>query len=325
MKKLLVTGGNGFIGSNFVRYLLEYTDLFVVNVDKLTYAARAPHPIDTRYSFYQADIGYDAFLDILTKEQPDYIVNFAAETHVDRSIEFPDTFVETNIFGTYNLLRCLKNYHESKSFKFIHVSTDEVFGQLKPSDTPFKETTPYSPNSPYSATKASSDHLVRAFHHTYGLPAMITNCSNNYGPYQYPEKFIPVIILRAYLGKTIPVYGNGMNIRDWLHVTDHCDAIYKVLLNGENGRSYNIGGNAERTNLEVVHNILSIMDKPDNSIEFVTDRKGHDFRYAMDITRIQSELEWNPSITFERGLEKTVRWYLNNLDWVRTCVDLELF
>lgn len=323
--KILVTGGNGFIGSNFVRYILENTDLDVVNIDKLTYAARAPHPQDTRYNFYQADIGYNEITDILIKEQPDYIVNFAAETHVDRSIEFPDTFVETNIFGTYNLLRCLKKYRETKDFRFIHVSTDEVFGQLTLSDEAFKETTPYAPNSPYSATKASSDHLVRAFHHTYGLPAIITNCSNNYGPHQFPEKFMPVIILRAYLNKTIPVYGNGMNIRDWLYVTDHCDAIYKVLLNGANGRSYNIGGNEERTNLDVVRSILDIMGKPDHTIDFVTDRKGHDFRYAMDITRINSELKWTPSVSFEVGLEKTVKWYLNNLDWVRSCVNLESF
>lgn len=323
--KILVTGGNGFIGSNFVHYILEHTELDIVNIDKLTYAARAPHPQNPRYTFYQADIGYEAIVDILLKEQPDYIVNFAAETHVDRSIEFPDTFVETNIFGTYNLLRCLKKYYEMKEFRFIHVSTDEVFGQLTLSDEPFKETTPYAPNSPYSATKASSDHLVRSFHHTYGLPAIITNCSNNYGPHQFPEKFMPVIILRAYMDKTIPVYGNGLNVRDWLYVTDHCDAIYNVLLNGKNGRSYNIGGNAERTNIDVVRSILNIMGKPDHTIEFVKDRKGHDFRYAMDITRINNELGWTPSVPFEVGLQQTVTWYLNNLDWVKTCVDLESF
>ena len=325
MKKILVTGGNGFIGSNFVRYILANTDLLIVNLDKLTYAGVVPHPQDARYTFYQADIGYEAVIDILLKEQPDYIVNFAAETHVDRSIEFPDAFVETNVFGTYNLLRCLKKYQETKEFRFIHISTDEVFGQLKLNEPAFTETTPYAPNSPYSATKASSDHLVRAFHHTYGLPAIITNCSNNYGPHQYPEKFMPVVILRAYLDKPIPVYGTGMNIRDWLYVTDHCDAIYQILLRGENGRSYNIGGNEERNNVEVVRSILDIMGKPNHPIDFVTDRKGHDFRYAMDVTRIKDELGWTPSVSFEAGLENTVRWYLNNLEWVRLCVNLESF
>lgn len=324
--KVLVTGGCGFIGSNFVEYILNTTDWEVINVDLLTYAGVTPHPKSSRYTFYQADIAYPEMYDILVRHSPDYIVNFAAETHVDRSISFPDPFVQTNVFGTYKLLCSLIEYHKVKSdFKFIHISTDEVFGQLNISDEPFKETTPYSPNSPYSATKASSDHLVRAFHHTYRLPAIITNCSNNYGPHQFPEKFIPVVILRAYLDKTIPVYGNGLNIRDWLYVTDHCDAIYNVLVNGKNGRSYNIGGNAEHSNLDVVRSILNIMGKPDHTIDFVTDRKGHDFRYAMDITRINTELGWSPSVSFEVGLEKTVNWYLNNLDWVRLCVNLESF
>lgn len=323
--KILVTGGNGFIGSNFIRYILEHTDLDIVNVDILTYAGVAPHPQDKRYTFYQADIGYSEIVDILHKEQPDYIVNFAAETHVDRSIEFPDAFVETNIFGTYNLLRCLKVYHETKDFRFVHISTDEVFGSLSNDDPAFTEVTPYDPRSPYSSTKASSDHLVRAFHHTYGLPAIITNCSNNYGPYQFPEKFIPVVILKVYLNKQIPVYGTGLNVRDWLYVQDHCSAIYTVLINGKNGSSYNIGGNSERNNLDVAHHILKIMNKPSSLVSFVEDRKGHDFRYAMNITRINTELGWSPSVTFEMGLERTVKWYLNNLEWVTSCVDLESF
>ncbi len=323
--KILVTGGNGFIGSNFIRYVLDNTDLEVVNLDILTYAGVAPHPKDARYTFYQASIGYSEVIDILTKEKPHYIVNFAAETHVDRSIEFPDAFVETNVFGTYNLLRCLKTYHETNDFRFVHISTDEVFGSLSHDDPAFTEITPYDPRSPYSATKASSDHLVRAFQHTYGLPAIITNCSNNYGPYQYPEKFIPVVVLKAYLDKSIPVYGTGSNIRDWLYVEDHCRAIYKVLIEGKNGSSYNIGGNAERNNLDVAKQILQIMGKPESLVSFVEDRKGHDFRYAMDITRINTELGWSPSVNFTQGLEKTVNWYLNNLEWVTSCVDLESF
>lgn len=324
--KILVTGGCGFIGSNFVQFILENTDWEVINIDLLTYAGVSVHPNTSRYTFYQTNIGSGEIYDILCKHTPDYIVNFAAETHVDRSINYPDPFVETNVVGTYKFLCSLLEYHKVKpEFKFIHISTDEVFGQLQLGDVAFKEVTPYAPSSPYSATKASSDHLVRAFHHTYGLPAIITNCSNNYGPQQFPEKFIPVIILRAYLNKPIPVYGTGTNIRDWLYVTDHCDAIYRVLLTGENGRSYNIGGNAERTNLDVVRNILYIMDKADHTINFVTDRKGHDFRYAMDITRINNELGWVPSVSFEVGLQKTVEWYLNNLNWVRSCVNLESF
>lgn len=325
MKTILVTGGNGFIGNNFVRYILEHTDMQVINIDKLTYAGVSPHPQTPRYKFHQLDICDEALLNILRLEKPDFIVNFAAETHVDRSIEFPDEFVQTNVMGTYNLLKCLKRYRETNEFKFVHISTDEVFGQLTHDSPAFTENTPYNPSSPYSATKASSDHLVRAFNHTYGLPAMITNCSNNYGSYQYPEKFIPVVILKAHLNKQIPIYGTGLNIRDWLYVTDHCAAIYQVLLNGEDGRSYNVGGNSERNNLEVVTEILRIMKKPQSLISFVEDRKGHDFRYAMDISRIKNELNWSPSFSFESGLEKTVTWYINNLDWVNSCVNLESF
>jgi len=321
----MVTGGNGFIGSNFIQYLLTSTDAEIVNVDLLTYAGVSPHPKSHRYTFYQMDIGYDEVYDILIKHQPDYIVNFAAETHVDRSIEFPDAFVQTNVFGTYNLLRCLSKYHETNNFKFIHVSTDEVFGALSLTDTPFTETTAYDPRSPYSATKASSDHLVRAFHHTYGLPAIVTNCSNNYGPKQFPEKFIPVVILKAHLNKNIPVYGTGKNIRDWLYVTDHCEALLQVMLKGAIGSSYNIGGKSEYDNLTVVNKILAIMQKSESLISFVEDRKGHDFRYAMDISKIENELWWSPKITFNMGLERTVEWYLNNLNWIKSCVNLESF
>lgn len=323
--KILVTGGCGFIGSNFVEYILQNTDMEVINIDLLTYAGASTHPHNPRYTFYQMDIGYEEVYDILVRHKPDYIVNFAAETHVDRSIAFPDAFVQTNIFGTYNLLRCLLQYHKDHSFRFVHVSTDEVFGSLGVEDTPFTETTAYDPRSPYSATKASSDHLVRAFHHTYGLPAIITNCSNNYGPRQFPEKFIPVVILKAHTNRPIPVYGTGTNIRDWLYVHDHCSAIYQVLTHGSLGSSYNIGGETELDNLTLTRMILSILDKPETLITFVDDRKGHDFRYAMDITKIKTELGWTPQTTFPIGLEQTVNWYLHNLNWVTSCVNLESF
>lgn len=321
--KVLVTGGNGFIGSNFIRHILKNTDMDVVNVDLLTYAGKSPHPDDPRYTFYQADIAYPELLDILLKHKPEYIVNFAAETHVDRSIAFPDPFVSTNIVGTYSFLCTLMKYREHNEFRFVHISTDEVFGQLKIGDPAFTETTPYAPNSPYSATKASSDHLVRAFHHTYGLPVMITNCSNNYGPFQFPEKFIPVAILRAYMNKPIPVYGSGTNIRDWLYVEDHCDAILQVLRNGTIGQSYNIGGETELTNNEVANRILLTLGKPLSLLEYVDDRKGHDFRYAIDTTFIKEQLGWQPKVDFENGLIKTIDWYIDNLDWVKTCINLE--
>lgn len=297
----------------------------VINIDLLTYAGVSPHPQTHRYISYKENIGSPKIYDILAEHQPDYIVNFAAETHVDRSIQFPDTFVDTNVNGTYGLLRSLMKYLEHKSFRFVHVSTDEVFGQLQLGDPAFKETNPYLPNSPYSATKASSDHLVRAFNHTYGLPAMITNCSNNYGPFQYPEKFIPVAILRAYLDKDIPVYGTGKNIRDWLYVDDHCDAIFQVLRKGTIGESYNIGGETELTNNEIANRILLHMGKPISRIKYIEDRKGHDFRYAMNISKIKNELDWYPKMDFNRGLGRTIRWYLDNLDWVKSCVNLESF
>lgn len=323
--KILVTGGSGFIGSNFIEYILRNTDMEVINIDLLTYAGVSSHPKSSRYIFYQMDIGYEEVYDILVKHKPDYIINFAAETHVDRSISFPDSFVQTNVFGTYNLLRCLLRYHKEKDFRFIHVSTDEVYGSLSLTDAPFTETTPYNPRSPYSATKASSDHLVNSFHHTYGLPAIITNCSNNYGPRQFPEKFIPVVILKAYLNKQIPVYGTGTNIRDWLFVQDHCEALYQILLKGVTGESYNIGGECEKDNMSVVHTILSTMNKPDSLISFVEDRKGHDFRYAMDITKVKDNLWWSPKVSFNVGIEKTIEWYINNINWVTSCVNLESF
>jgi dTDP-glucose 4,6-dehydratase len=325
--KILVTGGCGFIGSNFVRYILNNTDWEVINIDLLTYAGVTLHPKSSRYLFYQADIGTPDIADIiLSNHKPDYVVNFAAETHVDRSIEYPDQFLRTNVIQTYQFICSLLKYHKvNPDFRFVHISTDEVFGDLQRGEPAFTEESQYAPNSPYSATKASSDHLVRAFHKTYGLPAIITNCSNNYGPYQFPEKFIPVVILKAHLNKNIPIYGTGMNIRDWLYVEDHCDAIFNVLLNGKNGSSYNIGGNAERNNLEVAHQILDIMGKSESLISFVEDRKGHDFRYAMDISRINKELGWSPRMNFTNGLHKTVEWYMNNLEWVTSCVNLESF
>lgn len=323
--KILVTGGNGFIGSNFIDYILQHTEWKIVNIDLLTYAGISPHPKNDRYIFYQADIGYDEVYTILEGHQPDFIINFAAETHVDRSIEFPDTFVETNVFGTYNLLRCLKRYAEQKQFRFVHVSTDEVYGSLDKDDLAFTEFTPYSPRSPYSATKAASDHLVQAFHHTYDVPAIIAHCSNNYGPKQHPEKLIPTIIHKAMRNEPIPIYGTGLNVRDWLYVEDHCRALYKILLDGVNGSTYNIGGQSERTNLEVTRLILSIMNRDESLITFVEDRKGHDFRYAIDINKIQTELGWRPFISFENGIYKTIEWYTSNTEWVTSCTDLESF
>ena len=328
--KILVTGGSGFIGSAVVRLAIARTHQ-VVNVDALTYAAcednlasAANHP---NYVFEQVDIRDRARLDaVFANHSPDAVMHLAAESHVDRSIDDPADFIETNINGTFNMLEAARSYWQARgrpdTFRFHHVSTDEVFGSLGPTGT-FTEDTPYDPRSPYSASKASSDHLVRAWHETYGLPVVLTNCSNNYGPYHFPEKLIPVVILNALAGKPLPIYGNGGNIRDWLYVEDHADALLLVLAKGALGRSYNIGGENERTNLELVKTLCGILDRlrPRDGgshadlITFVADRPGHDSRYAIDPARIRDELGWRPSVTVEEGLEKTVQWYLENESW----------
>lgn len=333
--KLLVTGGAGFIGSAVVRQAVGAGHQ-VVNLDALTYAACldnvasvADNPL---YMFEHADIrDADALRRIFTIHKPDRVMHLAAESHVDRSIDGPAAFIETNINGTYNMLEAARSFWNSEnkpeSFRFHHISTDEVYGSLG-TEGMFTENTPYAPTSPYSASKAASDHLVRAWHETYGLPVVITNCSNNYGPYHFPEKLIPVVILRALAGETIPIYGNGQNIRDWLYVEDHADALLNVLSNGAIGRTYNIGGENEATNLDLVHMICKILDakRPSTNpyamqIAFVADRPGHDLRYAIDPTRIRDELGWRPSVTLEQGLELTVQWYLDNESWWRGLQD----
>jgi dTDP-glucose 4,6-dehydratase len=334
---IFVTGGAGFIGSNFILQWIASEPSRVLNFDKLTYAgnlnnlrAVQAHP---HYRFEQGDItDRDLLRDLLLRERPRAIVHFAAESHVDRSIHGPDDFVRTNVNGTFILLEEARAYcfalpdPERASFRFLHVSTDEVYGSLGPADPAFSETTPYSPNSPYSASKASSDHLVRAYHHTYGLPVLTTNCSNNYGPYQFPEKLIPLMILNACAGKPLPVYGDGQNVRDWLYVEDHCRALRAVLSQGRVGETYNIGGRSEKKNLEIIGAICELLDelRPNDPVlphrklvNFVTDRPGHDRRYAMDTRKIERELNWHPQETFESGMRKTVRWYLENEEWVR--------
>ncbi|MAC81925.1 MAG: dTDP-glucose 4,6-dehydratase [Rhodobacteraceae bacterium] len=335
--KLLVTGGAGFIGSAVVRQAIGQGHQ-VVNVDALTYAACLDNVASVAdspaYAFEQADICDRAAMDrILADHKPDAIMHLAAESHVDRSIDGPGDFIRTNVTGTYTLLEAARKYWTDMGkpdhFRFHHISTDEVFGSL-PNDPSvmFTEDTPYDPRSPYSASKASSDHLVRAWHETYGLPVVLTNCSNNYGPFHFPEKLIPVIILNALAGKPLPIYGDGSNIRDWLYVEDHADALLTVVQRGQIGRSYNVGGENERTNLELVQTLCDILDrlKPGatpygDQITFVTDRPGHDARYAIDPTRIRAELGWRPSVTVEEGLEKTVQWYLDNEDWWRALQD----
>ena len=333
---ILVTGGAGFIGSNFVLDWLQSSDETIVNLDKLTYAGNLANlkslSGDSRHAFIQGDVCDSGLVaDILTRHQPRAIVHFAAESHVDRSIHGPAAFVQTNILGTFNLLEQCRTWWRNlpadmqEGFRFVHVSTDEVYGSLGPDEPPFSESHPYSPNSPYSASKASSDHLARAYHHTYGLPVLTTNCSNNYGPYQFPEKLIPLMVLNALRGKPLPIYGDGMNVRDWLYVTDHCCAIREILYKGRPGETYNIGGNCERTNLQVVHAICLILDrlaprqdKPYSSqITYVTDRPGHDRRYAIDSSKLASERGWQPTYKFESGLEQTISWYLANQDWVQ--------
>ncbi|GAB2205334.1 dTDP-glucose 4,6-dehydratase [Roseibium sp. ROS1] len=330
--KVLVTGGAGFIGSAVVRKLVSQGLAEVVTVDALTYAGNlaslAPVMEERRHRFVQADIrDAEAMASLLEAEAPDAVMHLAAESHVDRSIDGPAAFIDTNIVGTYTLLEAVRGYWSSlpvsrkEAFRFHHVSTDEVYGSLGPTGA-FKETTAYAPNSPYSASKAASDHLVRAWHHTYGLPVVTSNCSNNYGPYQFPEKLIPLMILNGLEEKPLPVYGAGANIRDWLHVEDHADALWLVLTRGTPGRVYNIGGDAERRNIDVVHLICDLLDetapggKPRRElIAFVTDRPGHDARYAMDISRIAAELDWRPSHSFESGLRQTLDWYLANRSW----------
>lgn len=330
---ILVTGGAGFIGSALIRFLITETDHTVVNIDKLTYAGHLENlkEIDhsARYHFEQVDIcDLGAQQDIFQKYKPDAVMHLAAESHVDRSIDGSAEFIRTNIVGTHNLLEIGRAYYENldqqkkKQFRFLHVSTDEVYGELGDEGF-FKETTPYDPRSPYSASKASSDHLVRAWYHTYDFPVLITNCSNNYGPYQFPEKLIPVVILKALQGEDIPVYGTGENVRDWLYVDDHARALYTTVLDGDLGETFNIGGHNEKQNIEVVKTICSILDelKPkengnyEGQISFVSDRPGHDFRYAIDASKIEAELGWKPEETFETGIKKTVQWYLNNIDW----------
>ena len=333
--KLLVTGGAGFIGSAVVRRAIRQ-GLSVVNLDKLTYAGSLTNVAEVsdspRYAFEQADICDHNRVDaVLARHQPDAIMHLAAESHVDRSIDGPAAFIETNITGTYTMLEAARAYWTARgkpaAFRFHHISTDEVFGSLGPSGK-FTEDTPYDPRSPYSASKAASDHLVRAWHETYGLPVVLTNCSNNYGPYHFPEKLIPVVILKALAGAPIPIYGKGDNVRDWLYVEDHADALLTVVQKGTLGRSYNIGGENEATNLELVNKICAILDekrpgnKPyANQITFVTDRPGHDQRYAIDPTRIGRELGWRPSVTLEQGLEKTIQWFLDNEGWWRALQD----
>ncbi|WP_312518551.1 dTDP-glucose 4,6-dehydratase [Anaerospora sp.] len=341
MKTLLVTGGAGFIGSNFVHLILkQLQDIQIIVLDKLTYAGNLDSLLDAegdpRYTFVHGDI-CDAELvtRLFKKQQPLAIVHFAAESHVDRSIDGPAEFIQTNINGTFTLLEAVRHYladseDEVKSrFRFLHVSTDEVYGSLGPIGY-FTEETPYAPNSPYSASKASSDHLVRAYYHTYGLPVLMTNCSNNYGPYQFPEKLIPLMLLNALEGKALPVYGTGQNVRDWLYVEDHCTAILQVLEKGTPGEKYNIGGHNEKTNLDIVHTLCDILDfkKPRadgksyrEQITFVKDRPGHDMRYAINASKIKKELGWIPSEAFETGIVKTIDWYLNNLDWCHRITD----
>ncbi|TCS38388.1 dTDP-glucose 4,6-dehydratase [Paucimonas lemoignei] len=333
---IVVTGGAGFIGSNFVLDWLAQLNEPVINLDKLTYAGNVQNlsslESDPRHIFVQGDIGDSALIrSLLQQYQPRVILNFAAESHVDRSIHGPEDFIQTNIVGTFRLLEEVRSYWNQlevdakRDFRFLHVSTDEVYGSLKKEDPAFRETNRYEPNSPYSASKASSDHLVRAYHHTYGLPVLTTNCSNNYGPYHFPEKLIPLMIVNALAGKALPVYGDGMQIRDWLYVKDHCSAIRRVLEAGQPGETYNVGGWNEMPNIEIVRRVCTLLDelrpradgKPySEQITYVADRPGHDRRYAIDASKIEHELGWRPAETFDTGIRKTVQWYLDNPEWV---------
>ena len=333
---ILVTGGAGFIGSNFVLTWVKQDLGTVVNLDKLTYAGNLDNLVSLEHNahhvFVHGDIGDQHLVaKLLAEYKPRAVVNFAAESHVDRSIHGPEDFIQTNIVGTFHLLEAVRAYWgelntaDKANFRFLHVSTDEVYGSLGKDDPAFTETTPYAPNSPYSASKASSDHLVRSYHHTYGLPTLTTNCSNNYGPYHFPEKLIPLVIHNALAGKPLPVYGNGLQVRDWLYVEDHCAAIRRVLEAGKVGEVYNVGGWSEKTNIDIVRTLCRMLDAKqpradgqpyENLITYVADRPGHDIRYAIDATKIATELGWKPAETFETGIEKTVNWYLEHQDWV---------
>lgn len=334
---ILVTGGAGFIGSNFVLDWLAQSDEPIVNLDKLTYAGNLENLArlqgDARYIFVKGDLGDRALVDrLLAEHRPRAVLHFAAESHVDRSIHGPEDFIQTNIVGTFRLLEAVRAYWsalpeaDKTAFRFLHVSTDEVYGTLSKDDPPFAETNAYEPNSPYSASKAASDHLVRAWHHTYGLPVLTTNCSNNYGPYHFPEKLIPLMIVNALAGKPLPVYGDGLQVRDWLYVKDHCSAIRRVLEVGQMGETYNVGGWNEKPNIEIVHTVCALLDelrpKADGTsyktqITHVPDRPGHDRRYAIDARKIERELGWKPVETFETGIRKTVQWYLDHPEWVQ--------
>ncbi|MCU5067238.1 dTDP-glucose 4,6-dehydratase [Bacillus pacificus] len=323
--KVLVTGGAGFIGSNFVRYMVKkYPEYNIVNLDALTYAGNLENLKDieelSNYKFIKGDIADRQFINQLFKEEKfDYVLNFAAESHVDRSITNPDIFIQTNIQGTQVLLDAAKN---AEVKKYLQVSTDEVYGTLGETGY-FTEETPLASNSPYSSSKAGADLLVRAYHETFGLPVNITRCSNNYGPFHFPEKLIPLMIINALNGKQLPVYGDGLNVRDWLHVEDHCQAIDLVLHKGKNGEVYNVGGNNERTNIEIVKTILKALDKPESLIKYVTDRPGHDRRYAIDATKLREELGWSPKYNFDTGIEQTIKWYLENQDWWKNIISGE--
>ena len=337
LDRLLVTGGAGFIGSNFIHFVTRrYPEIFILNLDLMTYAGSIENlrdlPAQAKYYFVQGDIcNQDLGEKLLREHKINAIVHFAAESHVDRSIQGPSAFVKTNILGTFSILEAarqvwmIESKYSGKNVRFHHISTDEVFGSLSPGDAAFSELTPYSPNSPYAASKASSDHLVRSYHQTFGLPVTITNCSNNYGSYQFPEKLIPLIILNALEGKSLPIYGDGKQIRDWLYVEDHCEAIWKVLQEGPTGTSYNVGGSNQPTNLEIVDTLCSFIDemKPGSSFiprknlkKYVTDRPGHDRKYAMDISKITRDLGWQPKYDLKTGLRKTVEWYLSNETWI---------
>ncbi|MFR0715681.1 dTDP-glucose 4,6-dehydratase [Pseudomonas putida] len=341
--RILVTGGAGFIGSALIRHLIEHTGHEVLNLDKLTYAGNLESlqriASNSRYEFVQADIADQTTVSaLLERFQPDAIMHLAAESHVDRSIDGPAAFIQTNIVGTYALLEATRAWwnrlpaEKRQAFRFHHISTDEVYGDLHGVDDLFTETTPYAPSSPYSASKAASDHLVRAWHRTYGLPVLLTNCSNNYGPFHFPEKLIPLVILNALAGKPLPVYGNGLQVRDWLFVEDHARALLKVVTEGKVGETYNIGGHNEQKNIDVVRGICTLLEElaPEHPagvanyadlITFVQDRPGHDLRYAIDASKIERELGWTPEETFESGLRKTVQWYLDNLEWCRHVQD----